>query len=137
MSRIKATIQFLHAWQHPEQNAAEVEEELRFHIAKRTVDNIESGMTPNAAELAARESFGDFHRIKTECCDISRDLPFDFNLLRMGIYIAIAVLAGVTALWAVNMPHHNFAGVLWQLVAIAILARALVMGRRKIRTQDY
>jgi len=46
------------------------------------------------------------------------------------MYIAIAALAGGAALWAVNMPHANFTGVLWQLVAIAVLARAFIVGRR-------
>jgi len=130
MSRIKTTVQSLHAWRHPEQIACEVEEELRFHIAKRTIANIESGMTPDQAQLAARQSFGNFHQIKTECCEISRNLPFDPGPLRMGIYIAIAVLAGGTALWAVNIPHHNLSAVLWQLIAIAVLVRAFIAGRR-------
>jgi hypothetical protein len=130
MSRIKATVRFLHSWRHPDQFEREVEEELRFHIAKRTVANIENGMTPNEAQLAARQSFGNFHQIKTECCEIRRNLPFDPGPLRMGIYIAIAVLAGGTALWVVNIPHHNLSAVLWQLIAIAVLVRAFIAGRR-------
>jgi len=51
------------------------------------------------------------------------------------MYIAIAVLAGGAALWAVNMPHHSLTGVLWQLVAIVVLARAFVVGRRAISTK--
>jgi hypothetical protein len=137
MSRIKATVRFLHAWRHPEQIAREVDEELRFHIQLRTAANVESGMTPNDAQLAARKSFGDFHQIKTECCEISRDLPFHPGLLRMGIYIAIAVLAGGTALWVVNVPHHNLTALLWQLVAIAALACAFIAGRRNKRLHRY
>ena len=135
MSRIKATIRFLHAWRYPDQIAREVEAELRFHIEMRTAANIESGMRPDEAQLAARRSFGDFHRFKTECCEISRRLPFDSRVLRMGMYIAIAALAGGAALWAVNMPHHSFTGVLWQLVAIAVLARAFIVWRRSISTK--
>jgi hypothetical protein len=55
----------------------------------------------------------------------------------MGLYIAIAVLAGGTALWAVNIRHHNFTGVWWQLVAIAVLARAFIVGRRSISTDRF
>jgi hypothetical protein len=51
MSRIKATVRFLHAWQCPDQIAREVEEELRFHIAKRTRANIESGLMPPGIAL--------------------------------------------------------------------------------------
>ncbi|HET6890976.1 MAG TPA: permease prefix domain 1-containing protein [Pyrinomonadaceae bacterium] len=137
MSRIKATVRFLHAWRHPDEIAREVEAELRSHIEMRTRANIEGGMKPAEAQLAARRSFGDFDRVKTKCCDISRSLPFDSTLLKMAMYITIAVLAGGVALWAVNMPHHSFTGVLWQLVAIVVLARSFVVGRRAISTKQF
>ena len=133
MSRIKSTLRFLHARRHPDELAREVETELRFHIEMRARANIDDGMKPDEAQLAARESFGDFDRIKATCCEISRTLPFDPSPLRMGIYISIAVLAGGTALWAVNMPHDSFTGVLWQLVAIAVLGCAFIAGRRNKR----
>ncbi len=130
MSRIKATIRFLHAWRHPDQIAREVEAELRFHIEMRTAANIESGMRPNEAQLAARQSFGDFHRFKTECCEISRNLSFDPMPVKMGLHIALAAFAGVLALWAVNVPHHSFVGVFRQLVAITILTCLFIFVRR-------
>ena len=135
MSWIKPTIRFLHAWRHPDEIASEVEAELRFHIEMRTRANIEVGMRPDQAQLAARQSFGDFDRVKTKCCEISRSVPVDSTVLKMGVYIAIAVLAGGAALWAVNMPHHNITGVLWQLVAIVVIARSFVVGRRAISTK--
>jgi hypothetical protein len=130
MSRIKATIRFLHAWQHPDQIAREVEGELRFHIEMRTAANIESGMRPNEAQLSARQSFGDFHRFKTECCEIRRSLSFDPMALKMGLHIVIAALAGAAALWAVNVPHHSFVGLFRQLSAITILTYLFVFVRR-------
>jgi hypothetical protein len=133
MSRIKSTLRFLRARRHPDEIARAVETELRLHIEMRARANIEDGMMPDEAQLAARESFGDFDRVKATCCEISRSLPFDPSPIRMGIYIAIAVLAGGTALWAVNMPHHNFTAVLWQLVAIAVLTCAFIAGRRNKR----
>jgi hypothetical protein len=137
MSRIKATVRFLNAWRHPDEIAREVEAELRFHIEMRTRANIEDGMMPEQAQLAARQSFGDLDRVKTQCCEISRTLPFDSTLLKMAMYITIAVLAGGTALWAVNMPHDSFTGVLWQLVAIVVLARSFVVGRRAISSKQF
>jgi hypothetical protein len=131
MSRVKATVDFLHAWQHPDKIAAEVEAELCFHVQMRTRANIEEGMTPDEAQLAARQSFGDFDRIKESCCAIKRGFPFDLKLMRMGLYIAIAYLAGGFALVTVNLPHHNLLGVFWQLAAIAFLLCAFVAGRRK------
>ena len=131
MSRVKATVGFLHAWQHADEIADEVEAELRFHVQMRTSANIEGGMKPHEAQLAARQSFGDFDQIKASCCEIKRDFPFDLKPIRMGLYIAIACLAGGVALVAVNLPHHNLFGVLWQLVAIAVLMRAFLIGRKK------
>jgi hypothetical protein len=131
MSRVKATVNFIHAWQHPDQIADEVEAELRFHVQMRTHANIKEGMTPDEAQLAAQESFGDFDRVKVSCCEIKRGLPFDLKALRMGLYIAIACLAGGVALVAINLPHDNLFSVLWQLAAIAVLMCSFLVGRRK------
>ena len=133
MSRIKPTVDFIHAWQHPDEIADEVEEELRFHVQKRTQANIEEGMTPDEARVAARQSFGDFERVKVDCVEIKRGFPFNLKALRMGLYITIACLAGGVALVAVNLPHDNLLGVLWQLAAIAVLMCAFLIGRRKNR----
>src|SRR5262249_53210708 len=133
MSRVKATVDFIHAWQYPDEIADEVEAELRLHVQMRTSANIEKGMTPEEAQLAARQSFGDFEGIKTSCCEIKRGFPFDLKAIRMGLYIAIACLAGGAALVAVNLPHHTPFGVLWQLVAIAVLMRAFLIGRKNNR----
>ena len=131
MSRVRATVNFLHAWQHADEIADEVEAELRFHVQMRTNSNIEEGMTPDLAQLTAQQSFGDFNRIKVDCCEIKRGFPFDLKPMKMGLYIAIACLAGGFALVAVNLPHHNLFGVLWQLAAIAVLLCAFLVGRRK------
>jgi len=131
MSRVKATVNFLQAWKNPEEMAAEVKAELRFHVQMRTRANIEEGMTPDEAQLAARQSFGDFDQIKISCCEIKRGLPFNMKPLKMGLYIAIACLAGGFALVAVNLPHHGLIGVFWQLAAIAVLMCSFLVGRRK------
>jgi len=130
-------LSFIHAWRHPDEIERDVEAELRFHIEMRARANIERGMRPAEAQLAARQSFGDFDGVKTKCCEISRSLPVDSTVLKMGMYITIAVLAGGAALVAVNLPHHNLSGVLWQLIAIVVLARAFVVGRRAILTKRF
>jgi hypothetical protein len=131
MSRVKATVNFIHAWQHPDEIADEVEAELRFHVQMRTHANIKEGMAPDEAQLAAQESFGDFDRVKVSCCEIKRGLPFDLKALRMGVYIAIACLAGGVALVTINIPHDNLFSVLWQLAAIAVLMCSFLVGRIK------
>ena len=137
MSRIRATINSIRARLHHDEIAREVETELRFHIEMRTRANIEGGMRPPEARIAALQSFGDFDRIKVTCCEISRSLPFDPAVLKMAMYITVAVLAGGAALWAVNMPHDSLAGVLWQLMAIAVLMCALLVGRRNKRPHRH
>ena len=127
---IKRTLSFINARRHPDEVTREVETELRFHIQMRTRANIKTGMKPDDAETAAVQSFGDFERVKNSCCEIRRSLPFDSMPLKMWLHITIAVLMGLGALWAVNVPHHNFTGVMRQLIAIAVLAYLFIVVRR-------
>ena len=131
MSRIRATINSIRARLHHDEIASEVETELRFHIEMRTRANIEDGMTPDEAQRAALQSFGDFNNVKSSCCEIRRSLPFNTGLLRMGLHITIAVLAGVAALWTVNTPHHSLPSLLSQLGFVAVLTCLFVVARRK------
>jgi hypothetical protein len=133
MSRIRVTINSIRARLHHDEIAREVGTELRFHIEMRTRVNIEAGMAPAEARLAAQQSFGDFEQVRISCCEIKRGFPINLKALRMGLYIAIACLAGGVALVAVNLPHHGLIGVLWQLAAIAVLMCSFLVGRRKQR----
>ena len=130
MSWIRPTINFIHAWRYADEIAHDVEEELRFHIEMRTRANIEGGMKPDEARRTALQSFGDFDQIKVRCCEIRRSLPFDSMVLKMGLHIAIAVLAGGLAYWAVNTKHNNIMGAFRQLIAIAVLMWLFVVVRR-------
>jgi hypothetical protein len=127
---IKATTRLISARRRPDEMMREVEAELRFHIEMRTRANVEQGMRPDDAQRAALQRFGDFERVRNNCCEIRRSLPFDSTPLRMGLHITIAVLAGLAALWAVNVPHHNFTGVMRQLIAIAVLTYLFIVVRR-------
>ena len=127
---IKATKRLICAWRRPDEMVREVETELRFHIEMRIRANVEQGMRPDDAQRAALQSFGDFEQVRNNCCEIRRSLPFDSTPLRMGLHITIAVLAGLGALWAVNVPHHNFTGVMRQLIAIAVLTYLFILVRR-------
>ena len=127
---IKATTKFISTWRRPDEMVREVETELRLHIEMRTRANVEQGMRPDDAQRAALQSFGDFERVRNNCCEIRRSLPFDSTPLKMGLHITIAVLAGLAALWAVNVPHHNFTGVMRQLIAIAVLTYLFIVVRR-------
>ena len=135
MSRIRATINAIHARLHHDEIAREVETELHFHLEMRARANIESGMAPDEARLAAQQSFGDFEQVRISCCEIKRGFPFDLKALTMGMCIAIACLAGGFALVAVNLPHHGLIGVFGQLAAIAVLMCSFLVGRRNIRSR--
>jgi Flp pilus assembly protein TadB len=127
---IKATKRFISARRRSDEMVREVETELRIHIEMRTRANVEQGMSPDEARRAALQSFGDFEQVRDSCCEIRRSLPFDSTPLRMGLHISIAVLAGLAALWAVNVPHHNLTGVMRQLIAIAVLTYLFIVVRR-------
>src|SRR4051794_37540321 len=51
---------------------AELDEELRFHIAKQIEENLASGMDREEARYAALRSFGGLDRQKEECRDARR-----------------------------------------------------------------
>ena len=130
MFLIKATTTFINARRHPDEVTREVETELRFHIEMRKRANVEQGMKPDDARRAALQSFGDFERFKNDCCEIRRSLPLDYTPLRMALHIAIAVVAGFAALWAVNVQHDSFTGVMRQVMPIAILTYLFIVVRR-------
>jgi hypothetical protein len=130
MSRIRATISSIRARPQRDEIAREVETELRFHVEMRTRANIEAGMTPDEAQRAALQSFGDFDNVKFSCCEIRRSFPFNTGLLRMGLHITIAVLAGAAALWTVNTPHDSLLSLLSQLGFVAVLTYLFFIARR-------
>jgi putative ABC transport system permease protein len=50
----------------------EVDEELAFHLEMHTRDLIANGMAPDAADEAARQRLGDFHRLRRTCVSLGR-----------------------------------------------------------------
>jgi len=80
----------------------EIDEELRFHIEQRTVENIAAGMSPEAAGSEARKQFGNAQTVREECREkrgasfgeeTVRDLRFAFRqLVKNPGFTAVAVL---------------------------------------------
>jgi len=137
MSRIRGTINSFRARLHPDEIAREVETELRFHVEMRTRANLEAGMTPDQANRAALQSFGDFDQVKSSCCEIRRSLPFNTSLLKMGLHITIALLAGAAALWTVNRPHDSPLSLLFQVGFVAVLTCLFVIARQQKPYRQY
>lgn len=81
----------------------EMDEELRFHLAMRTQEYIERGMSPAEAQREARLQFGNVNLIKDACRDVNgggwlevvwQDVRFATRMLvRDRGFTAIAVLA--------------------------------------------
>ncbi len=80
----------------------EIDEELRFHIEQRTVENIAKGMSPEDAAREARKRFGNVQSVREECRDVRgtsfgeaafRDIRFGFRMLwKNPGFTAVAVL---------------------------------------------
>ncbi len=80
----------------------EIDEELRFHLEQRTVENIAAGMSPEEAAREARKRFGNFQSVREECRDARgasfgeatwMDLKFALRqLLKNPGFTAVAVL---------------------------------------------
>ena len=87
---------------HKRELDAELDEELRFHVEMQTRKNIESGLNPEKARLAALRRFGWTERIKESCRDVrgvkwiedaTADLRFGARmLLRTPGFTALIVL---------------------------------------------
>ncbi len=81
---------------------AEMDDELLFHLERVTEENIQAGMTPEAARRAARLSFGALEQVKEECRDtrpirilreILQDLHYGLRTLaRSPGFAAVSIL---------------------------------------------
>ena len=88
---------------HKERLEEELDEELRFHLAMRTQENIRRGLPAAEATRSATEAFGKVEAIKDACRDVSgggalevfwQDVRFATRmLLKDRAFTAVAVLA--------------------------------------------
>src|SRR5258705_8528402 len=80
----------------------EIDEELRFQMEQRTVENIAAGMAPEQAAREARRRFGNYQSVREECCDVRgasfgetvwQDVRFGARMLKKNRgFTAVAVL---------------------------------------------
>ncbi len=138
------------AWRRRE---ADLEEEIRFHLAEEAEEHIAQGMEPDEAALAARRDFGNVLRIRDEVRDVwlrpglhdlSQDVRLALRLLARdrrftvaaATALALAIGANTTAFTLVNgilLPELPFASP----ERIVELRTETPRGQRRISEPDY
>jgi hypothetical protein len=108
-----------------EQVKGEVEEELSFHLDLLRDPLLQQGMSPEEANAAALERFGNFEKIKNQCVEIgTRNSP----LMRAGKSFFILVLL-VGVLVRIFSPEYHITRVGDVLIMVGILGRLLIYVR--------
>src|SRR5918911_3933155 len=70
IARLKLIYAYLHDLLRKGRIEQEMDEELRLHIQMRAQENLERGLTPDAAQREAERRFGNFEHIKDLCRDV-------------------------------------------------------------------
>src|SRR5436190_56257 len=78
----------------------EIFDELEFHIAMRTEENMNLGMTADVARSAALKQFGDFAAVKQRCRRALLGERIMWQRIQMGLSV---VLLGAVAVLAVQL----------------------------------
>jgi len=109
---------------------AELARELEFHLEQLTRENVESGMAPAAARLAARRALGGAAQIEEQCrdqrrigwvTDLAKDAAYAWRMLRkspgftaaaitalaLGVGASIAVYALAEAMLMRSLPYPS------------------------------
>jgi RNA polymerase sigma-70 factor (ECF subfamily) len=79
----------------------EIADELDFHIEMRTLDNMRSGMQPEAARAAAATQFGDFERIQRQC----RQTLLGERLMLQKLQTVLTVVLLAAVAWLAYQVH--------------------------------
>ena len=103
----------------------EVEEELSFHVELLRQEHLRQGLSPEAANVAARRRFGDLEKIKNQCVEISRR---NHPLRRaLKAFLVLVFLSGV--LVRLSSAGVNLRQVGDLLMAVSVLGHLLLYAR--------
>ena len=108
-----------------QQIKGDVEEELSFHLDLLRDPFLQQGMSPEEANTAALERFGNFENIRNQCVEIStRNSP----LMRAGkSFFILVLLLGV--LVRIFSPEYHVTRVGDVLIMVGVLGRLLLYVR--------
>ena len=133
MEGLKSTWRCLSA--HFGASDQEVDDELRFHIEMRIVDNIALGMTPDEARIDALRRFGDIDGVRQECYAIAREHYAKISRWLLRILVVVGLV-----LWAGNLaPALNVLGQMTVIVAIlcVLLLHLRLVGQDADPTSNF
>lgn len=112
----------------PEEIEREIEEELRFHLEMRAQQNRAAGMSAEAAQADARDRFGDYEAVKSQCREIAKEKLTNSTARRLlNTFIWVLHGGGLALRFGSDIVAVQHCGTL--LIVISVMWRLLLYVR--------
>jgi hypothetical protein len=119
-SPLKTVIRQLRLNVRSDEIKIEIDEELQFHLEMRTEENINAGMTPEAARTDAQNRFGDYHEV-SHACYVASDVGSVNNIgLRESVPLVMTFFSLALLFWTMNHPYNDLLGLFTSLLCVLI-----------------
>ena len=110
----------------------EIDEELQFHLEMRARDNLNAGMTPEAARVEALKRFGDYEQIQDNCYAVGRRRSLNWTGVRTVAALLLLLFGVAFTFTSQNQPHQSLR-LLFSLLAVFITFLSLLSVRGAFR----
>ncbi|HKX30058.1 MAG TPA: permease prefix domain 1-containing protein [Blastocatellia bacterium] len=110
----------------------EIDEELQFHLEMRIRDNLEAGMTPEAAEAEARRRFGDYQQIQQDCYTVGSRRLRRWGGMRTVVSLLL-LLFGLALTFSSQSPMHTGFRLIFSMLAVLVTFLSLLSVRGSFR----